>query len=430
MVTEFYRSIIILKHIITYIQSFLNRSGSYVLLATILSRVLSFFASWIALQYIDNYKLGVILFAWNVITFLLPLVGLGLPQSLIRFGALANKEDKDTILRYVVKYGTYSSILLSILVSFVTFLYPFEFDNTGIYIAFLSIILTPFFWFETIKIKLRLEHNNKSFAFVDIIYNSLLCFLVFILSYLFTEIGYVIALVLSPTLTSLLFFKHLKTEKRKLKKLKLFNFEFWKYGFFGGMANVVTMLLFAIDLLLIGTMLNDAALVTAYRYISIIPFSILFLPRVFIATDYVMFTENLHKKDLIFQYIKSYISLFIVISSITLVFSYFFGKEILSIFDNSFIVYFDSFIILNIGVCGILILRGLFGNLLSSIGWVKTNFFITTIALIINYFANQYLIVRYGIKGAAITSALLMWITGIASAIIFFIGYKKQRTNV
>lgn len=414
----------------SYIQGFLNRSGSYVFLATVLSRILSFLASWIALQFIENDKLGVVLYAWNIITFLLPFVGLGLPQSLIRYGALANAEDKKSILRYVKKYGTYSSILLSILVSSFAFVYPFEFEKTGIYLALFSLIFVPFFWFETIKIQLRLEHNNKSFAYVDITYNALLCFLVFLLSYLYAELGYIIALILTPTVTSILFFKNLKTEEIHNKKLKIFNREFWTYGFFGGMANVVTMLLFAIDLVLIGTILTDPEKVTVYRYISIIPFSILFLPRVFIATDYVMFTENLHKKDVIFQYIKSYISLFSLVSIAVLIFSFCLGKEVLGMFDTAFVSYFDSFLILNLGVCGILIFRGLFGNLLSSIGWVKANFYITLIALVINYFSNQYLISVYGVKGAAITSALLMWGTGLASAVVFYFGYKKYLTNV
>ena len=79
-----------------------------------------------------------------------------------------------------------------------------------------------------------------------------------------------------------------------------------------------------------------------------------------------------------------------------------------------------------LGVCGILILRGLFGNLLSSIGKAHLNFYITGTALILNIICNYYLIPALGIKGAAITSASLMWCTGIASAILFWIFYTKR----
>jgi O-antigen/teichoic acid export membrane protein len=67
----------------------------------------------------------------------------------------------------------------------------------------------------------------------------------------------------------------------------------------------------------------------------------------------------------------------------------------------------------------------LYGNLLSSIGKAHINYYIASFALIINVTANFYLIPKYGLKGAAITTATLMWITGIISLVWFLILYKK-----
>ena len=78
-----------------------------------------------------------------------------------------------------------------------------------------------------------------------------------------------------------------------------------------------------------------------------------------------------------------------------------------------------------VGICGIYIFRGLFGNLLSSIGKAHVNYYITSVALIINLISNYFLIPEYGIKGAAITTSFLMWFTGILSFILFWILYKK-----
>lgn len=409
-----------------YIQNFLNRAGSYVFVATVLSRLLSFLASWIALQFIDNEKLGVVLYSWNIIAFIMPFVGAGLPQSLIRYGALLSDEsDKKSVLHYVVKNGTFASIFLSFVVAVIGLLYPFKFDNAGLYIAVFALSFIPFFLLETIKIQLRLEHNNKKFAVVDIVYNILLVLLVFGLSYFYQENGYIASLLLTPTLTSVLFFNRIKTSTSENKKLEIINKEFWKYGIFGGLSNVATMLLFAIDILLIGNLMQDSEMVTAFRYISIIPLSMLFLPRVFINTDFVTFTEKIFDKAYITNYIKSYVSLFIIISLLFVGFCSFFTNNILATFDTEFTKYSTSFIILTIGVCGILILRGLFGNLLSSIGLVKINYYITLIALIMNYASNTYLIPKLGLKGASITSASLMWFTGIASCVAFYVYYQK-----
>ena len=110
--------------------------------------------------------------------------------------------------------------------------------------------------------------------------------------------GYAFALISCPLITSLFFIKQLNIKIRKSNHLTVTNFSFWRYGVFGGLTNVATQLLFLIDLILIGTLMNDSEMVTNFRYISIIPFSLLFLPRAFIATDFVTFTENIYNKKL------------------------------------------------------------------------------------------------------------------------------------
>lgn len=414
----------------TYIQNFLNRSGSYVFGATILARVLSFIASWVALQFIDNEKLGIILYSWNIIAFLMPFVGAGLHQSLLRYGALLTSEiEKKSLLQYVVKNGTFASIFLAFIVAISGLLFPFKFEGTGLYVAIFSLSFIPFFLLETIKVQLRLTHNNKAFAMVDAIYNTILVLLVFILSYLYKENGYIIALLLAPTLATTIFFNRIRTNKVKPKKLTIINKGFWKYGAFGGLTGVTTMLLFAIDILLIGTIIDNSEMVTVYKYVSLLPFSLLFLPRVFIATDFVAFTEKIVDKNYIFNYLKSYMSLFTLISFFVCGGSFLFAEEILSIFDTSFTNYANSFKILTVGVTGILIFRGIFGNLLCSIGKIEVNSYITVLALIINVISNYYFIPKYGIKGASITSALMMWFTGVASCIWFLILYKKFKNE-
>nr|WP_298992045.1 polysaccharide biosynthesis C-terminal domain-containing protein [uncultured Polaribacter sp.] len=412
--------------IIEYIKGFLNRSGSYVFLATILGRVLSFIASWIALEFIENDALGVVLFAYNIILFVIPISGFGLHQSLIRYGALAkSSEDKDYILAYVFKKGMVACLVLITIVISISLFINFKFENTLFYVVLLSFTIIPSYLLEIIRAQFRLQHNNKSFAFTEGVQSIILLLSVLVLSYSYKELGYAIALLLTPLLTSIIFFKSLNINNLIYKKTKVINFQFWKYGFFASLSNVVTQLLFVIDILLIGFILSNTEMVTNYRYVSIIPFSMLFLPRVFIATDFVAFTEKIYDAQYIFKYIKSYVLFFTVVSILVLLFSWLFSVEILGLLDKEFTQFSDTFIILMIGICGIFILRGLFGNLLSSIGKAHLNYYIATLALVINICANFYLIPKYGIKGAAITSAILMWFTGLLSYLLFIKLYKK-----
>ena len=408
----------------------MSRSGSYVFTATIISRCLSFFASWLALQLIPNKELGVVLFAYSIIAFLVPFGGLGLHQSLVRYGALLKTdEDKNSLFIYVLKKGTLVTFFIISLIIIFGYVFPFKFENTRNYLTLLSFVLIPLFILSTIQIQFRLKHNNKKFSETDIIYNLILVISVLVLSYLFQEKGYVFAIILAPTLTSLLFFRKLKINFSNTKKLKIIDFSFWKYGFYSGVTSVVTNLLLIIDILLIGHLMENSEMVTAYKYVSLIPLSLLFISKAFITTDFVFFTEKIKNKEYIFNYIKSYMSLFFLISLLICVISFFFSKEILTIFSEDFAVYSESFLILIFGVSGILIFRGLFGNLLCSIGKIEINSYIMTIALVLNIFSNFYLIPIYGIKGAAITSAILMWFTGVFSCIWFLYLYKKMLIN-
>ena len=66
-----------------FISGFLNRDGFHILYATILARILSFFASWIALQLIPNYELGLVIYSINIISLIIPISGFGASQGLL-----------------------------------------------------------------------------------------------------------------------------------------------------------------------------------------------------------------------------------------------------------------------------------------------------------------------------------------------------------
>ena len=411
-----------------YINGFINRSGSYVLFSTMAARVLSFLGSWIALQLIEAKELGVILFAYGIVQFIIPIGGFGLHQSLIRYGALLKSEDeKQQLFNYVLKKGIVASIAIILVLVGIGYFIPFQFNKTYVYFSILSLSILTVFILEIIKIQFRLQHKNRLYAITEFWYNIILTGLIFGLSYLFQGMGYIIALIVSPVLTALFFIKKLNVKLHIKNNLKITNLSFWKYGFFGGLSSVVTQLLILIDIILIGYLIDDPVAVTNYRYISIIPFSLLFLPRVFITTDFVTFTEKIHQKDYINRYIKNYMLFFGVVSILLLLFSYFFAEQILYIFGVEYMNYADSFLILIMGIVGIYIFRGLFGNLLSSIGKIELNYYIISIAIVINVISNYYLIPLYGIKGAAITSAILMWFTGILSWLSFLYFFRKNR---
>ena len=414
-----------MKNISSFINGFKNRSGHFVMISSIVSRLLSFLASWIALQLIPDKKLGVVIYAFQISLFLTPIANLGLNQGLIRYGALLSSiKEKNELFLFVLKRGVIFTSLFSLAVSIFSIFVNFKNPSTTLYLQLFSISFITQFIFQIVQIQFRLQKKNKSFAIAEFTYNVILVLLVFSLSYYFNELGYVIALVSTPLITFLLFIKKLHIKERNNIHFDFINNKFWSYGFFASLATVTTTLLVSIDILLIGHLIPDISMVTVYKYVSLIPFSLIFISHVVITTDFVEFTENIKNKSYIYKYIKNYIIIFSVISSVILILILTFGKFILSLFDPSYVNYFSTLVILTLGIIGILTIRGVFGNLLSSIGRVSDNFTITTIAIVLNIALNYYLIPIYGIFGAALTSAVLMWITGLLCMLFFFYHYK------
>jgi len=415
-----------MKNLISFFKGFIDRKGNYVFIATVTARILSLLASIIALKLINKTDLGYVLYAMSIMAFIIPLSGLGVQQGLLRFGAQLNSvTEKKHLFSFVFKKGLIFSVLLGLGIFILSFVVPLKFTESAYFLRWLSVLMISMFLLEIIKIQFRLEHNNKKFAYIEIFYNCLLVLLVFVLSLFYKAFGYTLALIITPFITFFWFFNSLKINFKSAKLPIPLDFTFIKYGFFAGLANVTTQLLFAIDILLIGSILNNSSLVTAYKYVSIIPFSLLFLPGILLTTDFVNLTERIYDKAYIKNYSKNY-SLFFVLFSVGIaILFYSFSGFILKLFDTDYTQYSSTFLVLTAGVFGILIFRGLYGNLLSALGKTQVNYWITLIALLINIPANYYLIPKYGILGAAITSAVLMWLSSLSTYIIFKVLHNR-----
>ncbi|MDP2088229.1 MAG: polysaccharide biosynthesis C-terminal domain-containing protein [Flavobacteriaceae bacterium] len=416
-----------MKQIKHFITGFIQRSGSHIFIATLISKLFSFIGSWIALMILPDKELGLAIFAFNIISFLIPLGGLGVQQSLLRYGSfLPTCNEKLNLYNITIKKGVKWSVYLIILTIIFSPIITYKLKDSIIYLILLSVSILSYFLFEISKIKFRITYNNKMFALMDITFSSIQILNILILSYYFGVYGYVFAIVLSPLVTFLIFkSKDYNYSSSEIPPINFINKDFWMYGFFAGLANVATQLLFAIDIILIGYLLIDPQLVTHYKYVGIIPFSLLILPNILITTDFVSITENVDNPIFIKNYIKNFTLLFSFISIFIFGGVFFFGKYILRIFGENYTVYYHLFMILTIGVIGVFILRSLFGNLLSAIGKAHLNFWIACVSLISNIILNYYFIPIYGILGAGMTSAIIMWFSGILSMLLFLFYYKR-----
>ena len=409
-----------------FIAGFLRRGGPAILISTVLARGLTFFASWLALQLLPGESLGLILFAVSILSFFIPFAGFGAAQGLLRFGALREDPgEKELFFIKLAKKGLLFSLMIVVFISVFAGFFTYSLPGAKYYLVILSALLIPQFLLELLKTYFRIIPDNNKYALTEFTHALLSLVLIFTGCFLLKETGYVLALLLSPALTFLIFFP------KKLSKILNDRSEqdppgsFWRYSIFAGLSNTASQLLIALDILLIGILLQNPIDVTHYKYISLLPFSLAIIPNIVLTTDFVRLTKAITDRKFIDTYIRNYLLIFVIITVLIWTVCLLFTNEILLFFGEDFPALKTEFYLLLAGISSVLLIRGLFGNLLSASGLSQLNFWISIAAIGLNLILNILLIPRYGIFGAALTTAITMWITSLTSVFLFY-HYRKK----
>ena len=90
----------------------------------------------------------------------------------------------------------------------------------------------------------------------------------------------------------------------------------------------------------------------------------------------------------------------------------------MSIFGDKYQSAANLIPIFSIGIIGAFVFRNLFGNLIDAIGWAKTSAITSSCILILDIILNYFMVGEYGIIGAAYSTSILLWLSGIASWVI------------
>ena len=142
-----------------------------------------------------------------------------------------------------------------------------------IYLYILSFQFISLFLFEIIRIYARLLNLNKLYSQITNVKTFFLVLLAFLLSINFGSIGYVVALSIVPFFISLFYLRKLKligfSEEIQLKS----SFKsFFIYGLSTSLGGILSQLLYAIDILLIGNLIKDESSIALYRVSNCVAF--------------------------------------------------------------------------------------------------------------------------------------------------------------
>jgi O-antigen/teichoic acid export membrane protein len=410
-----------------FLNSFIKRKGISVGVSSIIEKIGGFLLVIIATRLLSKSDFGLLTYANTTLVFLIPFIGFGVHQALIRYGSLANSQiEKRKLFIFTLKKGLLFSFIITLFVILTAPFLTMNLKGAKIYLLILSFQFVGLFMFEMIRIYSRLLNLNKLYSQITNLKTFFLILLALLLSKKFGSVGYVISLTVVPFLISLIY----------LKKLKLLRFnenfqlnipfkKFFLYGLYTSLGGVLSQLLYAVDVLMIGNIIKDETTIALYKVSNIIPFSILILPIIFIKTDFVLLANKSKiDKKYIKNYYINYLKLFSIIIFVLLLFFYVFSSNLILLFGSDY--QDDSLMkLFVIGVVGALLFRIPLGNMLSAIGLAKINAINSLVILVLNIIFSYIFIIKYGAIGAAIVTAFLMWFSGFLS-LFFFIKFIRK----
>lgn len=371
-------------------------------------------------------EFGIISIVASVFFIFLAFNGLGSNQSLLRFGSINQTvENRRELSIYLFRRGFFYQLIISVLFLLCSVFYISKYEDIFLIFLLFTVRLIGYYFLSHIQAELRISGDNRGFAMVGNVVNIAGLILLLVLSFCFGLHGYLIAVAFTPFLV---FFWYRPEHFKSLTGV--FDFrkkELWNFGLHAAGTALLSDALFSTDILLLSFFLDEHA-VAIYKVGLLIPFNITFLAASFMQSDYPVLAKNGDDKTFLKQYIFNYYKLFIPISVVIFVFGYFFKIHIISIFFSEkylnsqmvFLVFLAAFA-LN------MLLRNLYGNLLSAVGMMKLNTMIAVLTLILLVVFSLVFVEKYGIMGMAISLSLSMLIGGALLAFAFYNYWKDLK---
>ena len=412
-----------MKSLQEFLRNFFANKGQHVFLSLLIAKVSAFLGALFIIRLLPENEFGTLTIVASVFAIFAPFSGFGSQQSLLRFGSLGEGEsEKKALAKYLFFKGFGYQILLSIIFLVVSFFYINRYEDIFYIFLFFTVRLIGSYFFNHIQSEFRIFGNNRQFARVNNVVNVFGLILLLTLTYFFGLKGYLFAIAATPFL-ALIWFK--KENFQAVGDFKFTKKELWNYGLHASGTALLSDTLFSADVLLLSFLMNENA-VANYKVAILIPANITFLALTFMQTDFPILAKNFENKHFLRSYVENYYKIFIPVSVGIFFVGFLFKTEILHLFfsskyaDNSWV-----FIILLAGFCINMLLRNLYGNLLSAVGKMKINTVVSLLTLILLVLLSFLLVSKFEVLGMALSLSLSMLMNGLALMFSFHLYLKN-----
>lgn len=415
-----------MKSLKDFIRAFFANKGQHVFLALLITKICAFSGSLFMIRLLPEKDFGLLSIVASVFAIFAPFSGFGSPQSLVRFGSLSNSDlEKKELSAYLFKKGFYYHLILSVIFFLLSFFYVAHYYYIFYIFLFFAVRLIGVYFLSYIQAERRIYHKNNEFAMVGNVVNISGLLMMIVFSYFWGLYGYLIANAISPFL-SLFWLKKSSLKDHNLS-LEFNKKEIWSFALHASVTALLSDAFFSADILLLN-FFKDESVVANYKVVLLIPSNIPFIALSFMQSDYPILAKNYKNKSFLTNYIFNYYKLFIPVCLLIFISGYFLNHFIIRLFFGE--QYTDNALTFSLllGVfCGSMLLRNLYGNLLSAVGLMKRNTFFSILSLILLSLFSYFLVPPSGVTGMAVSLGITLTIVGILMMFSFYFYLRKLK---
>lgn len=408
----------------------LHENGAfYIFIGDFINKFITMFGTIFVARFFSKNDFGLISNIDNIYGYIYLLSGLGMVNAIFRFVIITKEKEKQkAYYLYMRRVGFIFNVAVVVVILILS-IFVQEIDN----LVLLGTLIFPFhFIIDSSLYLFRAKIKNKRYA----LYNILISFLVILtrilagylnnvyLTFITKIIIYVLFAVILYFGANLTFDKDGETYKllpEEKKKLFSYSLQFL-------VTNGVWALFMLNDIFLLNLLIKNNEIVADFKIAFTLPANLSLVTQsigMFVAPYFIKNEKD--SKWVLSNYLKLLLISFVLVSAFSLLFVLL-SKQLVSLLFGA--EYLNVVALMNVLIVGQLInsvFRYSPANLLSAMGKVKINTFVSLGGVILQIVLNVLLIPKYGVFGVAITSIIVFTLLSLILNGIFIYVYKVKK---
>lgn len=410
------------------VKNLFQKGAIDILMGTFLTKFVSLFSSIILVRVFTKNDYGVLGFIDNIYGYLFIFAGYGLSKALVRYMVLGkNDEEKSAIFFYSIKSGTIFNFLLIIIGVFFSAIYIKTTTFADYFVLVIICLLQIEFNFiiNSVLYTERALFRTKRFAWMSVGISVSIVITKLIGGVTCGVTGAVVFLTIFEGVLAVYLLLHESKQKFHYKGKLEYTIKKGLNSF--AVQVMLTDGLWSIfllnDVFLLGQLCNDATIIAEYKVACVLPAQLAILSTAIGMFVEPYFTKKFQEGDINWvqnKWIRLLGVTFITVFSCALVLIVFSKQLIVLIYGTKYENISSLMRLLCVAYIMNAGLRFTTANILSAIGEVKYNLFISVVGILLQVIIDITIIPKYGAIGAAISNIIVYSVMAVMVNATFY----------